>query len=355
MNLTDIYSAKALAAYFTHAHSNDKPFLGLTLFPRKKKMGLDLKWIKGYKGLPAMLKPSAFDTKSTGRGKIKMQDVRTEMPYFKEHVMVDEEDEQEILRVQEADDPYAQQVLDHIYTRADDLIVSADVVAERMIWSLLAPENGTPIIDITANGTSYQYNFDNENGDYKKDHFVELTGTDMWSDTENSDPITDVQTIIDKALAKGGILKAMVISPKTMSLLVKNKKIAGYVLAQNTTANIYMNKNKVREVFRDELSIEIIVYEKLFKDYDEKDKAFYPNTMATFLPDGALGNTWYGTSPIERQALAAKDANVSQVNTGVNIMVTQEHDPENTKTVVDEIVLPSFESMDSVYLLKHSA
>ena len=179
--------------------SNDKPFLGLTLFPRKKKMGLDLKWIKGYKGLPAMLKPSAFDTKSTGRGKIKMQDVRTEMPYFKEHVMVDEEDEQEILRVQEADDPYAQQVLDHIYTRADDLIVSADVVAERMIWSLLAPENGTPIIDITANGTSYQYNFDNENGDYKKDHFVELTGTDMWSDTENSDPITDVQTIIDKA------------------------------------------------------------------------------------------------------------------------------------------------------------
>ena len=194
MNLTDIYSAKALAAYFTHAHSNDKPFLGLTLFPRKKKMGLDLKWIKGYKGLPAMLKPSAFDTKSTGRGKIKMQDVRTEMPYFKEHVMVDEEDEQEILRVQEADDPYAQQVLDHIYTRADDLIVSADVVAERMIWSLLAPENGTPIIDITANGTSYQYNFDNENGDYKKDHFVELTGTDMWSDTENSDPITDVQT-----------------------------------------------------------------------------------------------------------------------------------------------------------------
>ena len=177
----------------------------------------------------------------------------------------------------------------------------------------------------------------------------------MWSDTENSDPITDVQTIIDKALAKGVILKAMVISPKTMSLLVKNKKIAGYVLAQNTTANIYMNKNKVREVFRDELSIEIIVYEKLFKDYDEKDKAFYPNTMATFLPDGALGNTWYGTSPIERQALAAKDANVSQVNTGVNIMVTQEHDPENTKTVVDEIVLPSFESMDSVYLLKHSA
>ena len=46
MNLTDIYSAKALAAYFTHAHSNDKPFLGLTLFPRKKKMGLKQEKLK---------------------------------------------------------------------------------------------------------------------------------------------------------------------------------------------------------------------------------------------------------------------------------------------------------------------
>ena len=176
----------------------------------------------------------------------------------------------------------------------------------------------------------------------------------MWSDHENCDPIADAQMVIDKALAKGVILKAMVISPKTMSNLVKSKKIASYILAQNSTAKIYMNKARVKEVFKNELNIEIIVYEKLFKDYDGKDKAYYPDTMATFLPEGALGNLWYGTSPIERKALGSKDANVSQVNTGVNIMVTQEHDPENTKTVVDEIVLPSFECMDSVYLLKHS-
>lgn len=207
-----------------------------------------------------------------------MQDVSTQMPYFKEHVMVDEEDEQEILRVTEAGDPYAQQVLDHIYTKADDLIISADVVAERMIWMLLAAENGKPGIDITADGASYQYDYD-ESGEYKAEHFVELTGTDMWSDHENCDPIADAQMVIDKALAKGVILKAMVISPKTMSNLVKSKKIASYILAQNSTANIYMNKARVKEVFKNELNIEIIVYEKLFKDYDGKDKAYYPDTI----------------------------------------------------------------------------
>lgn len=354
MRLSDAYSANALAAYFTQAHSNDLPLLGFTLFPRKKKMGLDLKWIKGYKGLPALLKPSAFDAKSTGRGKLKMAEIRTQMPYFKEHVMVDEEDEQEILRVVEANDPYAQQVLDHIYTKADELVVSADIVTERMIWMLLAAEDGKPGIDITANGASYKYEFD-ESGDYKKDHFIELTGTSMWSDIENSDPIEDTQAIMNKALAKGVVLKAMVISPKTMNYLVKNKNLHSYALSQNIAATIYMTKNRVIDLFKAELNLDIIVYEKMFKDYDGTDKAFYPNTMATFIPDGALGSTWYGTSPIERQALGSKDANVAQVNTGVNIMVTQDHDPENTKTVVDEIVLPSFEAMDSVYQLKHSA
>ena len=43
MRLIDVYSAKALAAYFTHAHSNDRPYLGLTLFPRKKKDGIGFK------------------------------------------------------------------------------------------------------------------------------------------------------------------------------------------------------------------------------------------------------------------------------------------------------------------------
>lgn len=354
MRLFDAYTAKALAAYFTHAHSNDLSMLGKTLFPSKKKMGLDLKWIRGYKGLPVMLKPSAFEATSTFRDRIGLKDVKTQMPYFKESILVDEEDEQEILRVSEASDPYAKQVLDHIYTGASELIQSADVVLERMIWMLLAPENGKPSISIKANGVDYDYDFD-EKGTYKASNFTELTGTDMWSDVENSDPFEDVRVIKQKALTKGVVLKAMVISPKTMNNLVKNKKIASYILAQNSTANIFMNEMRVKQAFASESGITIIVYEKMFRDYDGNDKAFYPDTMATFLPEGTLGNSWYGTSPIERQALGSKDANVAQVNTGVNIMVTQTHDPENTKTTVDEIVMPSFERMDSVFLLKQSA
>ena len=43
---------------------------------------------------------------------------------------------------------------------------------------------------------------------------------------------------------------------------------------------------------------------------------------------------------------------VSIVNTGVAVTVTTTTDPVNTKTTVSEIVLPSFEGMDAVYVLE---
>ena len=45
-------------------------------------------------------------------------------------------------------------------------------------------------------------------------------------------------------------------------------------------------------------------------------------------------------------------ADVSIVNTGVAVAVTVTNDPVHTKTTVSEIVLPSYERMDSTYVIK---
>ena len=57
MRITDIFGAKAIAARQTEVASNRIPYFGEGLFPSKKKLGLDLKWIKGHKGLPVSLAP----------------------------------------------------------------------------------------------------------------------------------------------------------------------------------------------------------------------------------------------------------------------------------------------------------
>ena len=94
------------------------------------------------------------------------------------------------------------------------------------------------------------------------------------------------------------------------------------------------------------------MYSKQYKNESGVAAKFYPDGLATLVPNGALGNTWYGTTPEERTLMGKPEADVSIVNTGVAVSVTTSEDPVQTKTTVSEIVLPSYERMDSTYVIK---
>ena len=353
MNIRDAYTSKAIALVNTEVASNRIAYLGAGLFPAKKKMGLDLKWIKTSKGLPVSLAPSNFDAVSTLRSREGFKLTETEMSFFRESMLVKEADEQEIMRVKDSTDPYAAEVLGRIFDDANTLVDGANVVPERMIMQLLAPSDGSPKISIEANGVTYAYNYD-PSSTYKTKNFASLTtDTDKWSDTTNSDPMDDIATALDAVEAETGERPSiMIVSRKTMDYLKQNAKIKSAILAQNTTATVFMNDNRVKEVFSNELGIRIIVYSKQYKKEDGTAAKFYPDGFATLIPDGALGNTWYGTTPEERTLMGSGEADVSIVNTGVAVAVTTTSDPVHTKTTVSEIVLPSYERMDSTYVIK---
>ena len=167
MKLSDVFNSNAIALNYTQAASNTIPYLGAGLFPAQKKAGLDLKWIKGHKGLPVSLAPSSFDSKSTSRDRVGIGLTETEMAFFRESMLVTEKDEQEIMRVQDSSDPYAVQVLQNIFNDSQTLIDGANVVPERMIMRLLSPLGGNMGIEISANGTDYTYNYD-KNGEWKQ-------------------------------------------------------------------------------------------------------------------------------------------------------------------------------------------
>ena len=160
MNIRDAYTSKAIALVNAEVASNRIAYLGAGLFPAKKKMGLDLKWIKTSKGLPVSLAPSNFDAVSTLRSREGFKLTETEMAFFRESMLVKEADEQEIMRVKDSTDPYAAEVLSRIFDDANTLVDGANVVPERMIMQLLAPSDGSPKISIEANGVTYAYNYD---------------------------------------------------------------------------------------------------------------------------------------------------------------------------------------------------
>lgn len=354
MNITDVFSAASIAVQRNEVASNRIEYVGVGLFPPRQKMGLDLKWIKTSKGLPVSLAPSNFDATSVLRSREGFSAESAEMAFFRESMLLKERDEQDMQRVQSANDPYAQSILSGIYDDVNRLIDGADVVPERMRMQLLAPTtDGSPRIVISANGVQYSYNYD-PNGTYKAKNYKALSpATAKWTDTTNSDPLGDVAAAQDSVEAATGTRPSrMILSRATMNLLKKNANIKSAILAQNTTANVFMTDARVRELFNTELGIDVIVYTKQYKDESGTTAAFYPDNYVTLIPDGALGTTWYGMTPEERMLNGDSSVNASKIGAGVMVTVTRTTDPVNTKTTVSEICLPSFERMDETYVIK---
>lgn len=346
----DLIDSKAIALYWNNIYSNSIPYLGTALFPDRKKLGLKLEFLKGFRQLPIALMPSAFDTKPTLRGRIGVKDFSTKMPFFRESMKLNEEDRQQLLMFQEmSNNQYAKQLMQNIYEDRANLVSGALVQAERMRMSLLV--DGT--IDIVApdkSGVSvqYKYNYDPE-GEWV-DSNTDTVST-YWSNPE-ADIYGDIDRLRKDAQARGILLTRAICTTKTWSYICKNEAIkkdmnpVGY-------QNIIISDADVRRYLVEKLGITFTIYDKMYKNENGEDKQFYPDNYVTFLPTGTLGNTWYGTTPEEADLMGGnKDADVSIVNTGIAILNKKESLPVNLITSVSQIVLPSFERMGDVFVLK---
>ena len=95
MNFFDLVTSSNLVAYWLEKNLND-PTVGAQLFPYKKEIGVELSYIKGANNQPVGLRLSAYDSKSIRRDRRGIEKVSTEMPYFKESMVVDEKMRQQL-------------------------------------------------------------------------------------------------------------------------------------------------------------------------------------------------------------------------------------------------------------------
>lgn len=354
MLTSEVVNTSAIALAATNDASNAIPYLGLQFFPEMKKAGLDLKWIKTHKGLPVTLKASNFDALPALRTREGVKIEKTQMAFFRETMQITEEDEQEIGRADDENDPYLKSALQSVYDDTNALLSGAEVVPERMRMSLLATTEGHPSIGIESDGVKYEYDYD-PNGEYAAKHYLKLEGTSDWSDTENSKPLTDLNNA-RKALAKlGKIASYVLMNSNTFEYLLNNKQVKNAILAQNLTANIEMTEENVVSIVKSRTKLSIVLYDKMYMDEDKNDQYFYPDNKVTLLPAGALGKTWFGTTPEERTASQVADVDVSMYGVGIAIAKKVEYGPPAvTSVTASEIVLPSYENMDSTFVIKVS-
>jgi hypothetical protein len=343
MKLSDLINAAEIAAYWSENPSNAIPMLGDTLFPARKQLGLTLAWIKGASGLPVALAPAAFDAKATIRDRIGVSKVETEMPFFRESMRIGEKERQQLnMILSAANANMLKPIVAKIYDDASNLISGALVNPERMRMQLLSSGK----IDISANGIDYEY-------DYKLKTSQKTTITvaaDKWSATETAVPITNIIAYQDKIEEATGVRPTRgICTRKTWGYLLNSKQVRMDISEKGTTV---VTDSILKSYLLDKLGISVAVYNKKYALTVEGDaKSYFPDDVFTLIPDGNLGNTYYGTTPEESDLMGGNNAAaVRIVNTGVAVTTYQEVHPVNSVTVVSAIVLPSFEQGNKIYI-----
>ena len=265
MDLREIFTPAAIAANWTEVASNQIPYLGATLFPTRKKAGLDLSWLKGSRGLPVSLMPSAFDAKATFRDRIGFEKLETEMPFFREGYKIKERDRQELLRIQESTDPYAAEVISRIFDDTRGLIDGAAVVPERMIMQLLFPVNGDAGISIKANGVDYTYDYDPGDA-WKGSNYTALTSNDLWTAPTTADPFAAFKTVKDAIRSKTGTeLTAAIMNTYTFNLMAKTDAVKNRYISTSGVTLGYLTDNEVKAVVEGTSGLRIAIYDKQYK------------------------------------------------------------------------------------------
>lgn len=344
MTIFELIVAQELTAYYETMQKDRAPFLGEELFPNKKKLGLDLKWLKGSRGLPVVLKPSAFDAKAIPRDRLTVDKISAEMPFFKESLYIDEETRQELNKVLETgNQTYIDTVVRTIFDDQSTLIDAARAQRERMRMMALT----TGRIDISANGQAYSYDYGIPEG-HKK------TVTTSWSDTDAT-IIEDIRTWMDTVENDTGVRPVRAVcSGKTWGYLRKNTEIKNsiFVLSggQSTVSDA-----RLRNFLVDELGLQVAVNDKRYKNEAGDDMKYVADDVFVLFPEGALGNTWFGTTPEESDLMTGNAANVSIVDTGVAVTTTKQTDPVNVETKVSMITLPDFPTADQIFIADVSA
>lgn len=340
MTIFDLVQAPELVAYWETMTQDRPPYLGEELFPNNKKRGLDLKWIKGSKGLPVVLNPSAFDVKAIPRDRIGFDKVSAQMPFFKESLYIDEELRQELnIVIETGNQAYIDSVVNRVFDDEMALLEGAAAQRERMRMQVLT----TGAIAITANGEDLQY-------DYNLPESHKGTVATSWSNP-SADIVEDIRTRLDLIEDETGVRpKRGLCSRKTWNYIMKNDAIKKAVFVLTDGVGV-MTDSRLASYLQETLDIEIVVYTKRFMDENKQAKAFVPDDLLVLFPEGTLGNTWFGTTPEESDLMTSNAANVSITDTGVAVTVTQHTDPVNAETKVTMVCLPSFEAADQVYIL----
>ncbi|HEO2872646.1 TPA: major capsid protein [Streptococcus agalactiae] len=341
----DVVTSENIKGFYNNQQANVDLTLGEKAFPAKQQLGLKLSFIKGAAGKPVSLKAAAFDTKVPLRDRMSVELLDEEMPYFKEAMLVKEADRQQLnVLAQTKNQELIDTVLATIFNDNSTLITGAKARLEAMRMEVLSSGK----IHIKSNGVMKDIDYGLADGQKTKADAV-------WSDKDKSNPLADIEKAIETATERGYVPEAIILNSKTFSY-IKNSASTLKAIKPLAPTGATVTKTDLKAYLSEELGLEVLLKDGVFVGDEGTAKKYFPDGIATLVPNGNLGYTVFGTTPEQSDLLGgqATDANVSLVETGIAVTTTKTSDPVNVQTKVSMISLPSFERLDEVQIIDGS-
>lgn len=337
MDWREFINSKEIATYIQGLAV--EMLIGEALFPRKKQLGMDLKYIKGAKKKPVVLRQSTFDTAVKIRALKATVDERSKrMPFFKESVLINEEDRQQLLLAASAQNKeLLMMIISRIYDNYLTLVDGGDMQMERMRMQLLADG----VINIVSEDGDLQYDFE-----VPTSHKEVLAGSAKWS-SPDADIVGDIERW-KKTMRDAGypVPTRAIMTSKTFGYIALNKAIK---LDIDKDGRTIMTDAIIKNYLKNKLDLSVAIVSGTYKLEDDTEEQYFPDDKVTLIPDGNLGATYYGTTPEEADKLYGSKMDCSIVRTGIAVTTMRKEDPVTVQTKVSQLGMPSFERADECF------
>lgn len=337
----DKVTASNIAGYFNALQENVDSTLGESIFPARKQLGTKLSYIKGASGQSVALKAAAFDTNVTIRDRVNAEIHDEQMPFFKEAMLIKENDRQQLNLVKDTgNESLINTIVAGIFNDNVTLVNGARARLEAMRMQVLA----TGKIAFTSDGVNKDIDYD-----VKPDHKKQVSKS--WAEP-SATPLADLEDAIETARELGLNPERAIMNAKTFGLI---RKAASTVKAIKPLAGdgSSVTKAELQNYVADNYGVEIVLENGTYRNEKGEVSKFFPDGHLTLIPNGPLGNTVFGTTPEESDLFADNtvNADVEIVDSGIAVTTTKTTDPVNVQTKVSMVALPSFERLDDVYML----
>ena len=354
MPFADYFNARELGVYAEAKLAERPAMLWNELFPAQSIPSLDISWIKHRNDKVSPLRAAALGEKAARRSPAGFVTIQSELPFFRESMLVDEKQRQNItnaLVLYENKPDILDQILRNLYDEHAQLIWGAHANCDIMVGSLITSGRIEFSSDINAGRTNnYEYDYD-QDGSWRENNVLQLNAGQYWNaaSAATNDPLDDLLSAIEDQKQNGWTTAKILMNTNTFKGMCKSQSLTKAIAPLGGV----VRRTQIQSLIEDETKCELRIYDNLVRTANGIENVL-PDGKVSLLPKDQLGKMCFAATPEAfNQQLNKTEPrkDIAVMKNGVTILTKAEDNPVDYETIVSATMLPSYPLMDAVYVL----